>query len=115
MMKRAGQRFVTLGIVLSLLAACERGGREEDAVGAQLGEMLYRDGLMAVPEVNVRMREAVLAIDRDGLPADSVLGAFRDWLVVWAVEHPDRMVSARNSLPPGAPGVHPNARGLSSH
>lgn len=108
MMNRRRHRAVITAIVLSLLAACERDhaepGRAEPA-GARVGEMLYRDGLMAVPEVNARMREAVLAIDRDGLPADSVLSAFRDWLVKWSAENPDRMVRARSSLPPGEPGL----------
>jgi hypothetical protein len=108
MIKPVRHRSATTVIALVLLAACEAGRVEpggEEQVGAQVGEMLYRDGLMAVPEVNARMREAVLAIDRDGLPADSVLGGLHDWLVAWSTEHPDRIAHARSSRPPGEPGI----------
>lgn len=109
-MNRRRHRAVTTAIVLSLLAACERDhaepGRAEPA-GARVGEMLYRDGLMAVPEVNARMREAVLAIDRDGLPADSVLADLEQWLDTWAAAHPEDVSGARAAVPAGNPGQPP--------
>jgi hypothetical protein len=106
-MMKLRQRLGTTAIVLSLLAACERGGVEpgrEEPAGARVGEMLYRDGLMAVPEVNARMREAVLAIDRDGLPADSVLADLEQWLDTWAAAHPQEVAGARAAVPAGNPG-----------
>jgi hypothetical protein len=107
MTKCRARRLATTVIVLSLLPACQRDGVEprwEEPVGARVGEMLYGDGLMAVPEVNARVREAVLAIDRDGLPADSVLADLEQWLDTWAAAHPQDVSGARAAVPAGNPG-----------
>ena len=62
---------------------------------ARVTELLYGQNLVADPQVNAKMNEYVLAVSRDGAPADSVLPEFHRWLEAWARTHPDRVAAAR--------------------
>ena len=66
---------------------------------ARVSELLYGRNLIADPQVNARMNEYVLAVSRDGVPADSVMPEFHRWLEAWARDHPHRVAAAR--LVPG--------------
>lgn len=89
-----------------VLAGCagERGGADGGLLppaeaSERVSEMLYGQNLVADPQVNAKMNEYVLAVSRDGIPADSVMPAFQRWLTTWAHAHPDRAAAAR--LQPG--------------
>lgn len=101
---RAGLRV--LGVLV--LAGCAREGRKtgEEALppaeaSARVTELLYGQNLVADPQVNAKMNEYVLAVSRDGVPADSVMPEFHRWLAAWARAHPDRVAAAR--LEPSTP------------
>jgi hypothetical protein len=90
------------------LAACGADAKREDdrllapaEASARVSELLYGRNLIADPEVNARMNEYVLAVSRDGVPADSVMPEFHRWLARWARAHPDRVAAAR--LATGSP------------
>ena len=86
-------------LVLSGCAAERRTGEDEllapaDA-SARVSELLYGRNLIADPQVNAKMNEYVLAVSRDGIPADSVMPEFHRWLDAWVRAHPDRAAAAR--------------------
>lgn len=99
-------RRVVRAAVCLVLCGCSgegRGGQAEllppaDA-SARVSELLYGQNLIADPQVNAKMNEYVLAVSRDGVPADSVMTEFHRWLVKWARTYPDRVAAAR--LQPG--------------
>lgn len=66
---------------------------------ARVTELLYGQNLIADPQVNAKMNGYVLAVSRDGVPADSVMPEFHRWLAAWARTHPERVAAAR--LEPG--------------
>lgn len=86
-------------LVLTGCGAEGRTGEDEllapaDA-SAAVSELLYGRNLVADPQVNAKMNEYVLAVSRDGAPADSVMPEFHRWLAGWARAHPDRVAAAR--------------------
>lgn len=90
--------------VLALLVLAGCAGEEREAGGetlppaeasARVTELLYGRNLIADPQVNAKMNEYVLAVSRDGVPADSVIPEFYRWLAAWARAHPDRAAAAR--------------------
>ncbi|HKP77469.1 MAG TPA: hypothetical protein VJT67_18200 [Longimicrobiaceae bacterium] len=93
-------RWLLAGIVWLAVAGCE--GRREGAVrlapeeaSERVSELLYERNLIADPEVNAKVNQYVLAVSRDGVPADSVMPELHQWLAAWARAHPDRVASAR--------------------
>jgi hypothetical protein len=96
-------RLAAVGILV--LAACGQGGEGDGRVlppaeaSARVSELLYGLNLISDRQVNAKMNEYVLALSRDGIPADSVMPEFHRWLEDWARAHPERVASAR--LEPG--------------
>ncbi len=95
-------------LVLLMLSACAGEGRgpigemlPPAEAAARVTKLLYGQNLIADPQVNEKMNEYVLAVSRDGVPADSVMPEFHRWLVAWVRAHPDRAAAAR--LEPGPP------------
>lgn len=85
-----------------VLAGCageaREAGRERlppSEASARVTDLLYGRNLIADPQVNAKMNEYVLAVSRDGVPADSVMPEFHRWLAAWARDHPDRVAAAR--------------------
>ncbi|HEX6369796.1 MAG TPA: hypothetical protein VF006_12830 [Longimicrobium sp.] len=62
---------------------------------ARVTELLYGQNLIADPQVNAKMNEYVLAVSRDGVPADAVMPEFHRWLAGWTRARPDRVAAAR--------------------
>ena len=100
---------VAVGLIAgaaAVLAGCAGDGREAGGEGlppteasVRVTELLYGQNLVADPQVNAKMNEYVLAVSRDGVPADSVMPEFHRWLAAWARAHPDRVAAAQ--LEPG--------------
>lgn len=67
---------------------------------ARVTGLLYGRNLVADSQINAKMNEYVLAVSRDGVPADSIMPEFHRWLAAWARTHADRAAAAR--LEPGA-------------
>jgi hypothetical protein len=84
-------------LLVLVLAGCgpadDRAAAEE--ASARLSELLYSQNLVGDPEVNAKMNEHVLAVSRDGAPADSVMADFHRWLARWVRANPDRAAAAR--------------------
>jgi hypothetical protein len=104
---RAACRAVSLAALA--LAACGRGApslhridrsQNARAASAEVSRLLYERNLIADPEVHARMNAAVLAVSRDGVPAESVMVDFHEWLEKWTREHPDRVEAARVAARP---------------
>lgn len=66
----------------------------EDAT-ARVGHLLYSENIIADPEVSARVRESIAAVDRDGVPADSILPQLHAWIERWVRNNPDRVQRAR--------------------
>jgi hypothetical protein len=79
----------------------------DHVVSARVNDLLYSEGLITNAEVNARMNREILAVDRDGAAADSVLREFDGWLDAWAGSHPDEVGRAR--LMVGNAGVQGSA------
>jgi hypothetical protein len=75
-----------------------------EEASAEVSMLLYERNLIADPEVHARMNECVLAVSRDGVPIDSAMRDFHNWLQEWADEHPDRLEAARSAARPYKPG-----------
>ena len=93
-----------LGALVVSSCAGEGSARDGDILppaeaSARVSELLYRQNLIADPQVNAEMNEYVLAVSRDGVSVDSVMPEFHRWLAAWARAHPDRVAAAR--LVPG--------------
>lgn len=93
-------------LALLAIAGCVGEGREAGGetlppaeAAARVTELLYGQNLVADSQVNAKMNEYVLAVSRDGVPADSVMPEFHRWLAAWVRAHPDRVAAAR--LEPG--------------
>ena len=101
-------RWIPFLTACAVLCGCAGEGRDADAellppagALARVSELLYGRNLIADPQVNAKMNEYVLAVSRDGVPADSVMPEFHRWLAGWVRAHPDRVAAAR--LQPGSP------------
>lgn len=101
-------RWIPFLAACAALCGCAGEGRGGGAellppaeASARVSELLYGRNLIVDPQVNAKMNEYVLAVSRDGVPADSVMPEFHRWLAAWARAHPDRVASAR--LQPGSP------------
>lgn len=66
---------------------------EQALIGVR--ELLYERNLIRDPEVNQKMKEAVLRIAEDGSPSDSVMPDLHRWLEDWAATHPAQVEAAR--------------------
>lgn len=66
---------------------------EQASVGVR--DLLYERNLIRDPEVNRKMKEAVLRIAQDGAPSDSVMPDLHRWLEDWAATHPAQVEAAR--------------------
>lgn len=103
-MRTCGRVLGVLGAVMASACAGEASGRDGEMLppveaSARVSEMLYGQNLISDPQVNAKMNEYVLAVSRDGLPADSVMPEFHHWLVEWVRVHPNLVQAAR--LEPG--------------
>jgi hypothetical protein len=97
----------SLVVVMGLLAqsACARPDMARERLtpaeaSARVSELLYGQNLISDPQVNQKMNEYVLAVSRDGIPADSVLSAFHLWLTEWARANPGRVAQLRIATEP---------------
>lgn len=93
-----------LGALMISACAGEASGRDGEMLppgeaSARVSEMLYGQNLISDSQVNAKMNEYVLAVSRDGVPADSVMPEFHRWLVEWVRVHPNLVEAAR--LEPG--------------
>jgi hypothetical protein len=66
---------------------------EQAVIGVR--KLLYEQNLIRDPEVNRKMKEAVLRITRDGAPSDSVMPDLYRWLEDWTATHPAEIEAAR--------------------
>jgi hypothetical protein len=66
---------------------------EQASIGVR--KLLYERNLIDDPEVNRKMKEAVLRIAHDGAPSDSVMPDLYRWLEDWAATHPAQVDAAR--------------------
>lgn len=99
-----GRVLGVLGAPMISACAGEASGRDGGRLppaeaSARVSEMLYGQNLISQPQVNARMNEYVLAVSRDGVPADSVMPEFHRWLVEWVRVNPNLVDAAR--LEPG--------------
>jgi hypothetical protein len=99
-----GRVLGVLGALMISACAGEASGRGGEMLppaeaSVRVSEMLYGQNLISDPQVNAKMNEYVLAVSRDGVPADSVMPEFHRWLVEWVRVHPDLVDAAR--LEPG--------------
>jgi len=92
------------GAVLAFLAlsgcAGDGGARDEQTLSpaeasVRVSELLYQQNLITYRQVNEKMNEYVLAVSRDGVPADSVMPGFHRWLEAWTRTHPHSVAAAR--------------------
>lgn len=97
--------------VLILSLGCGRSRSDADVppslAANQVGDMLYKGGLVADSQVNARVAEYMKLHPRTQAGRDSALLELHRWMTEWAASHPDRVAAARKSgavyqRPPGS-------------
>lgn len=102
-------RFALIGIAL-LLTACSApdapaiATADATAEHGRVRELLYDQGLIDVPEVQVKMSEYVVRMRRDSVRPETGYREFREWLEEWVRANPARARAMRARRPPPAAG-----------
>lgn len=97
---RIGRKVSLVALCVQLCVGCSRQSTPnvEHTPAEWVGYLLYEENLIADPEVAARVRASIIAVDRDGFPADSVLPQLHTWLERWARDNPDRVQRAHLML-----------------
>lgn len=96
MRERIMMRRVTLLVLLACSPGCDSQPQSHQRPApTRVGELLYKDNLIADPEVSAKMGEFVVRIDSAGALPESVLPELQAWLETWIAAHPERAARAR--------------------
>ena len=104
-MSTSTMRFALIGLSL-LLTGCSAPQAPPVAAGDAAAEhrsvraLLYDQGLIEDPEVQVKMSDYVVRMRRDSVRPETGYREFREWLEEWVRANPARARAARARRPP---------------